>query len=155
MEELNINNESVNEASRMKNNSPRNIIIGIICAVFFIAVIIAIASSGNDSSNNNSSTSTTTQKVEVINLSMTTTYKSYMDGYDCEITGIVRNNTKKSYSYVSVSISIYDANGIIIGSAYESMSDLGAGESWSFSTSSYDYPSNQPVSCKVKEITYW
>lgn len=48
------------------------------------------------------------------------------------ITGIIRNNTAKSYSYVQVTFGIYDADGNKVGTALDNIAGLGANETWSF-----------------------
>jgi len=48
------------------------------------------------------------------------------------ITGIIRNNTSKSYSYVQITFGVYDANGNKVGTALDNIAGLGANETWSF-----------------------
>lgn len=52
-------------------------------------------------------------------------YSSYLEGK-------LKNESQESYSYVSVSFSLYDAQGNKIGVALDNTSDIGPGETWAF-----------------------
>ena len=93
------------------------------------------------------------EEIQIISTHMTTEYLEYLECYDAKIVGIAKNISGKDLSYVSVNFSIYDANGILLGSAYANMNNLSAGESWRFEATSLDYPSEKPVSFKLKEIS--
>lgn len=59
-------------------------------------------------------------------------YKDTNDGYVRYVTGKVKNNTNKKYSYVHVSINLYkDEN--LLGSTMANANNLGPGEIWEFS----------------------
>ena len=76
-------------------------------------------------------------------------------GYDCEIVGTLKNNTSRSYSYVSIEYSIYDEEGNIIDTAMDNINNLGAGETWKFTASTFGWTDVKPVTAKLKDITYW
>lgn len=50
-----------------------------------------------------------------------------------KITGIIRNTSDKTYSYVSIRFNLYDSSGNQIGTAVAAMNDLKAGGTWKFS----------------------
>lgn len=59
-------------------------------------------------------------------------YKDTNDGYVRHITGKVKNNTNKKYSYVQISINLYKDD-TLLGSTMANANNLGAGEIWEFS----------------------
>lgn len=48
------------------------------------------------------------------------------------ISGTIRNNTEKKYSYVIVEINLYDASGSQIGSTSDTVENLMPGDTWKF-----------------------
>lgn len=50
-------------------------------------------------------------------------------GYHVTITGALKNVSTSKYSYVSITFTLYDADGYNIGTAMDSMNYLDAGES--------------------------
>lgn len=48
------------------------------------------------------------------------------------ITGQVKNNSGKTLSYVNIQFSLYDVNGNVVGTARDNVTNLAAGETWSF-----------------------
>lgn len=97
----------------------------------------------------------TSSDIGITNLRIQSEYNSFFEDYNVVITGIAKNNSSYQLSYISIEFSIYDVRGNVIGSAYDSMNDLGAGESWSFRAVSIDDPEIEPYSYKVKDITCW
>lgn len=81
-------------------------------------------------------------------------YVSYL-GYSCELSGILRNKSNYSYSYVSIEFSLYDADGNNLGTALASVNNIGPGETWRFTATLLSYPSTEPVSYKVANIYGW
>jgi len=68
------------------------------------------------------------------------------------ITGIVRNNTGRDYSYVQVEFNIYDSTGAQIGSTMDNINNLEPHGTWRFSA--YVFESNG-TKCRLKDITGW
>ncbi len=69
--------------------------------------------------------------------------------YDVYVEGIVENTADKDVSG-SISILIYDADGNVIGSGYDSVELIEVGGKWRFcarTTTNYE-----PVSCRVHEL---
>lgn len=48
------------------------------------------------------------------------------------ITGKIRNNTRKTYSYVEVDINLYNADGVQVGSCLDNVTNLEPGQVWAF-----------------------
>lgn len=54
------------------------------------------------------------------------------DGTFQYVTGKIKNNKSKNYSYVQVEISLYDSDGNQVGSTLDNMNNLEAGATWKF-----------------------
>lgn len=89
------------------------------------------------------------------NSNMTCEYDALLEGWYVEISGTIKNDTGSDYRYVQVSFSLYDANGINLGTAFDNMNNLGAGETWSFNAQSLEWYDTKVTSYKLAEITYW
>lgn len=48
------------------------------------------------------------------------------------VTGSIRNNTRRTYSYAQVQINVYDSNGAQIGSTMDNINNLAPGGIWKF-----------------------
>lgn len=59
-------------------------------------------------------------------------YDSEAGEYNRYITGRVRNNSSRSYSYVQVEISLMDGAGNVVGSTMDNVNNLGPGQVWEF-----------------------
>lgn len=74
------------------------------------------------------------------------------DGYFAHyISGIVKNNTTKKYSYVQITFNLYDKDGNKVGTALANENDLGAGETWKFEAIGFD----DFATYKLNEIIGW
>ena len=73
-------------------------------------------------------------------------------GYTAYVRGQIKNTSSTTYDYVSVTYSLYDNNGNLIGTALDNMNYLGPGEVWSFEAFSF-YLDRRPVKAKLKDIT--
>jgi len=118
--------------------------------VVIIAVIVVIACIVPTTSESGES-----NKVMLSESNITCNYNEIMEGWEVDITGIIQNNTNFDYSYVSVEFSLYDAVGNNLGTAFDNMNNLAAGESWSFKAESFSWLDNEVKSYKLVEIIYW
>lgn len=59
-------------------------------------------------------------------------YTGESNDYSTTITGRIRNNSSKKYSYAQVTFNLYDAQSNRVGSALANISGLEAGETWKF-----------------------
>lgn len=66
------------------------------------------------------------------------------------ITGILKNNSSKQYSYVQLEFNLYDGAGIQVGSTIANVNNLEPGASWKFNAPILD---SEAVSAKLKGIT--
>ncbi len=74
-------------------------------------------------------------------------------GYSVEIKGALKNTGSRSYSYVSVSFTLYDESGANIGQALANMNDLAPGETWKYKATSMGFFDEKPVTWKYADIT--
>lgn len=56
------------------------------------------------------------------------------NGYINHISGLVKNNTGRNYSYVRVTFNLYDKSGMQIGTSTDSIQNLKSGDTWKFKT---------------------
>ena len=77
--------------------------------------------------------------------------------YSYQITGKLKNNTDRDYSYVQVEFYVNDSNGNMLDTCIGNNSGLEANSTWNF-TASYFFgngDTNKVASYKLKEITQW
>jgi len=71
---------------------------------------------------------------------------------DRHITGMVKNNTDHTYSYVQVEINLYDDEGNQVGSTLANTNNLEPGSTWKFDAYAFDEGAKR---AKVKDISGW
>lgn len=142
MEEVDLGVGSIND----KTNSKKTIIISVVIAISVVFAIIAIFIGLGVSEESS-------QSFEISGVEITKEYNEYL-GWDCEITGMIKNVSGRNYDYISVEYGIYDSNGLKIGSAYDNLSGLAKGETWRFKATSY-FSDAEPITYKLIEITKW
>lgn len=74
------------------------------------------------------------------------------DSYTSKITGTFINNSGEKLSYVSVSYSLFDAEGNQVDTAYASTSNLDAGGTWKFEATALS-GTDKVVSFKLGDVT--
>ncbi len=72
------------------------------------------------------------------------------DEYTRYVTGTVRNNTEHTYSYVQISINLYDGSRNQVGSTMANVNNLEPGSTWNFKAIVLE---DSATSFKVKEVT--
>ena len=72
--------------------------------------------------------------------------------YYVTITGSAKNTSKRTMDYVSITFTLYDSAGNVVGTATANQSGLGAGETWIYSASGIS-TTNRPVSWKSTDVT--
>ena len=55
-----------------------------------------------------------------------------MDEFGTTITGTLRNNCGKDFSYIEVTFKLFDRAGNVVGTALANQTNLKAGETWRF-----------------------
>lgn len=70
--------------------------------------------------------------------------------YNSYITGRIRNNSNETYSYVQVSINLYDRQDNLIGSTLDNANNLRPGDTWSFRAIVTDESAN---AYRIEEVT--
>lgn len=93
-----------------------------------------------------------TPSLELISADMVCT-KSFGSIYDTYITGEIKNNTNKKYSYVGVSFILYDGDGAQIGTAVDNIFDLEPNGTWKFKATTLEY--DKVSNFKLYDITSW
>lgn len=68
------------------------------------------------------------------------------------ISGIIRNTTDKTFSYVSISFKLYDSDGNQVGTTYDSISNLSGGNTWKFKATTGD---DSVTRAEFDDITAW
>ena len=94
-------------------------------------------------------------KMTLVNSAFSCEYNELMEGWYVEISGIIKNESSYDYKYVQVEFSLYDVNGNNLGSAYDNMNNLNAGETWNFKAESLTWYGVRVVSYKLADISYW
>lgn len=119
--------------------------------VIFIIVGIAVVGGGDTTTNNlkdenNTGTNQITNETERFTVVEHTTEK---DGYWTYITGTIKNNTNKEYSYVQVEINLYDDDGSLVNSTIDNINNLEANGTWKFKAMA----TSDFATYKIKEVT--
>ena len=71
------------------------------------------------------------------NSKMTCSYDDFFGGWNVVITGMIKNESKIKFSYVSVYFSVYDQHGNKLGSIFDNITNLNVGETWSFKAENF------------------
>lgn len=123
---------------------------------WFIILLVIAGISGvafGDSNTNPTSTSTTsnttTQTTERFTL---VDSEGSFDGFAYYVTGSIKNNTDRQYSYVQVTFNLYDEDGAQIGTAMANVNNLEAKGTWKFKALGI---TEEVASYKLMEITGW
>lgn len=120
------------------------------CLTFFVIfavliVVMAVIGGKSTGSSSSASTKSNTEKSSEAGESETSvpeteakkedleliSYENLSEGMLRYVTGQVKNNTDKNYSYVQVEIKMYKDD-TVIGSTLDNMNNLGPGETWQF-----------------------
>lgn len=123
---------------------------------WFIILLVIAGISGvvfGDPNANPTSTSTTsnttTQTTERFTL---VDSEGSFDGFAYYVTGTIKNNTNRQYSYVQVTFNLYDEDGAQIGTAMANVNNLEANGTWKFKALGI---TEEVASYKLMEITGW
>ncbi len=95
--------------------------------------------------------STTSSQLEPVRQSSMSVEESF-GYYYVTITGSAKNTSKRTMDYVSITFTLYDSAGNVVGTAIDNQSGLGAGETWIYSASGIS-TTNRPVSWKSTDVT--
>ncbi len=79
------------------------------------------------------------------------TYDEESKMYNVSVNGIVKNNSEYDWDWVSISVMLYDADGNVLDSAYDSVDYIAANGSWRFCATAMT--SYEVVSAKGYEFT--
>lgn len=119
--------------------------------VLIIIIIAAIATSQGGNTTTTGTGSSTEMKQTQEKFSLIDSEGSH-DGFAYYITGSIKNNTDKQYSYVQVTFNLYDADGAQIGTALANINNLEPNGTWKFKALG---GTQEAASYKLAEITGW
>ena len=68
------------------------------------------------------------------------------------IVGVVKNNTNKTYEYLQISFTLYDANDNVVDTAFTNINNIKPGQTWKFEAMYFD---ESAVRWELDEITGW
>jgi hypothetical protein len=135
----------------------KNILIGLGIMVVLGLVIGAVipdtattdTATTDTATTDTATTDTATTDTATTDTATTDTVKADLEilEYDWEwdngvayVTGEIKNNTKNhTYSYVQVSITLYDKNKKVVGNTFTNMNDLEPGQVWKFKACVFDH----------------
>jgi len=121
---------------------------------WLLIIIVAIAiegSQGGDNTTQMGTNSTVETKQTQEKFTLIDSEGSH-DGFAYYVTGSIKNNTNKQYSYVQVTFNLYDANGAQLGTAMANINNLEANGTWKFKALGV---TEEVASYKLSEITGW
>lgn len=116
--------------------------------LIILAIIIIAGVAGGDSTTTSGNAEKTLTQEKFTLVSSEGSY----DGFAYYVTGTIKNNTQKEYSYVQVTFNLYDAEGAQIGTALANINNLEANGTWKFKAIG---GTEKAVSYKLAEITGW
>ena len=97
--------------------------------------------------------SVSAKKPELVDATVSVKYTAGLGDY-VTVTGTLKNNSKKNYSYCSITFNIYDKNGTKIGQCLDNTNYLGSGETWQFKAQSFEwFNSGGTYTAKCVDIT--
>ncbi len=127
----------------------------IVVIVVFALIIFSPSGEESSDSNEEKKTGTTTSSEK---LTLLDGHSGAADSeYSYEITGTIKNNTNRDYSYVQVEFYAYDGAGNLLDTCLANNSGLESNGTWKFTASCFfsNGNSSDVASYKLKEITKW
>lgn len=124
--------------------------------ILIVIVVIGVLGSALGGSGSEANEKNPTSTAEA--LTLLDGHSGYVDSkYSYKITGTIKNNKDKEYSYVQVEFYTYDNAGNLLDTCLANNSGLGANETWKFEASCFFGNGNASdvASYKLKEITKW
>lgn len=147
--------EAGTPAPKKKKHTALKIVVAIFAVIIVIGIIGSIGGESNDDTptpttptSNEPATVSPSEKpenLEVLDHTIVT------EGTLRHITGHIKNNTQKTYSYLQVSINLYKDDALV-GSTLDNVNNLGPGETWEFDALIWD---DSADSYKIIEVTGW
>lgn len=72
--------------------------------------------------------------------------------FGSNIVGVVKNNTNKTYDYLQISFTLYDANDNVVDTAFTNINNVKPGQTWKFEAMYFE---ESAVRWELDEITGW
>ncbi len=92
--------------------------------------------------------------IEIVDQFRAYTEKQGSLGYIVYVDGTLKNTSKKKYTYVSISFSVYDDYDNNVGTATDAMNYLAAGATWSYHAQTFEWYKKEPARVELIDITY-
>ena len=71
-------------------------------------------------------------ELSILSHNMTVEYNELLNWYTAKVTGQAKNIGNETFSFASVDVKFYDANGTLLDTGVDSITDLEPNETWSF-----------------------
>lgn len=151
---------SNNEQQKSNTQKMKGLIIGVISFVIvFVLLLWLLLPDGTDQSTTNVTGQSSnygigissTGGLEPVKQSSMNVEESF-GMYYVTITGSAKNTSKRNMDYVSITFTLYDSAGNVVGTALANQAGLGAGETWIYSAVGIS-TTNRPVSYKSTDVT--
>ena len=141
--------KSSNPKEKMSPKKRRGCLTSII--IFFVFICILSAVIANSETTANVADSGETEQTQTLPDLELIDYSDESDGLLRYVVGHIKNNTNRTYSYVQVSINLYD-NGTQVGSTFANVNNLEAGSTWEFKALITE---NSATEYKIADISGW
>ena len=133
-----------------RNFFAKHKVLTFILAIIIIGVVSAAGGDTSTSNNPNNENNTGTNQTTTVTEKFTVVeHKTEKDGYWTYVTGTIKNNTNKEYSYVQVEVNLYDEDGSLINSTLDNINNLEANGTWKFKAMA----TSEFATYKIKEVT--
>ena len=127
---------------KSRNNQTAVAVISVISIILFIGIMIwVLLPNGGSSGSQLEPVQKSSMQVEEI-----------AGCYYVTITGSAKNTTSRTMSYVSITFTLYDSAGNVVGTAIANQAGLNAGKTWVYSATGISATS-RPVSCESTDVT--
>ena len=144
-EEHTTSNENTRNIAKENRNKKQGFAIAIIAFIVFCVSFMCFFSPnclGQPTSNHLEFTQRPNMSVEEL----------YYGYYSVTISGYAKNTSNKAMDYVSITFTLYDSFGNVIGTAITNQTGLGPGQTWLYSAIGVS-TTTRPYSCKATDIT--
>lgn len=148
-----IKQEEIYKSSNPKEQKPpkkrRGCLTSIIIFLVFICVLSAVIA--NSEPTTNVADSGETEQTQTIPDLELIDYSDESDGLLRYVVGHIKNNTNRTYSYVQISINLYN-DGTQVGSTLANVNNLEAGSTWEFKALITE---DSATEYKIADISGW
>lgn len=136
--------QSVSSTQRV--NKKKQIIVGTVtCIVLFLTILFVVLFTLDLAEKPNANDLAVVEKSSM-------QVEKVFDYYTVTITGEMKNTSSEDIDYVSVTFTLFDSEGNVIGSAYDNLNNLKSGQVWKYSATGMT-DVGKPVSWECSDLT--